>query len=107
MRFFREKIELFVFVRMIVTILLTTIVYLVLQRIDDNRRERNNMSTASWGARFGLLFFVAIVCFVGVFLIENMYIDQHNNSAFIEGSTYEHGMLKSINEPIHTGFPPF
>lgn len=92
---------------MIVTILLTTIAYLVLQRIDDNRREKNNEEPASMGSRIGLLFFVAIVCFIGVFLIGNMNTEPTNTSAFVEGAKYETDMLKSINEPIHTGLPPF
>lgn len=93
---------------MILAILLTTIVYLVLQRIDDNRREKNLQPPASWGSRIGLLFFVAIVCYIGVFLIENMNEEPKNNkSAFIEGGKYEDAMLQSIKEPIHVGLPPF
>lgn len=92
---------------MIVTILLTTISYLVLQRIDDNRREKNGQPEASVGARIGLLFFVAIVCFVGVFLVENMNTEPASTAVFVEGGNYESNMLKAIHEPIHTGLPPF
>lgn len=94
---------------MIVTILLTTIVYLTLQRIDDSRREKNNLPPASWGAKFGLLFFVAIVCFVGIFLISNINSDKesYEKSLYVDGSNYETNMIQRINEPIHTGMPPF
>ena len=91
---------------MIAAILLTAVVYLVLQRIDDNRRERRNQPPSSWGSRMGLLFFVAIVCFVGTYLIGNMGPATDNN-AFVEGGSYEDSMLGSINENIHVGMPPF
>lgn len=94
---------------MILVVLLTAIVYLVLQRIDDNRRERRNEPLASWGSRMGLLFFVAIVCFVIVYLFENMSVGAGTDgmSAYVEGGSYEKGMLDSIREPIHVGLPPF
>jgi hypothetical protein len=92
---------------MIITIILTTIVYLVLQRIDENRREKNNEPPASIGSRIGLLFFVAIVCFIGVYLMENMNSEPKNTAVFVEGGKYETDMLKTIHEPIHTGLPPF
>jgi amino acid transporter len=92
---------------MILAILLTAIVYLILQRIDDNRKEKNNEPISSWGSRIGLLFFVAIVCFVITYLFENMNPDKNDNFAFVEGGNYEQGMLHSINESIHVGMPPF
>lgn len=92
---------------MILVVLLTAIVYLVLQRIDDNRRERQNEPLASRGSRIGLLFFVAIVCFVIVYLFENMSLSSNSTSAYVEGGSYEKGMLDSIREPIHVGLPPF
>lgn len=92
---------------MIAAILLTAISYLVLQRIDDNRRESRNMPLASNGSRIGLLFFVAIVCFILVYLFENMNADTPNSNAFIEGASYEKSMLDTIHEPIHVGLPPF
>jgi hypothetical protein len=92
---------------MIVAILLTAIVYLVLQRIDDNRKEKKGEPPASFGSRMGLLFFVAIVCFIGSYLIGNMGSVTVDNIAFVEGGNYEDHMIRSINEPIHVGFPPF
>jgi hypothetical protein len=92
---------------MILAILSTVVVYLVLQRVDDNRRERKNQPLASWGQRIGLLFFVAIVCFVATYLLENMNEPDTNQSAYVHGGSYEKEMLKSIHEPIHTGMPPF
>lgn len=95
---------------MIIAIILTAFVYLVLQRIDDNRRERNGQPPAPWSSRLGLLFFVAIVCFVATFLFENMGAEGaegSSNSAYVEGGGYEDAMLESIREPIHVGLPPF
>lgn len=85
---------------MIIAILLTVFVYLILQRVDDTRRERAQKDPASWGSRMGLLFFVGIVCFVGSYLVENMGENQ-------VGGSYEHAMIHSIHEPIHVGLPPF
>ena len=92
---------------MILAILLTAIVYLILQRIDDNRKEKNNQPLSSWGSRMGLLFFVAIVCFVITYLFENINLDKNDKNAFVEGGNYEQEMLHSIHEPIHVGLPPF
>ena len=92
---------------MILAILLTAIVYLILQRVDDNRREKQKQPLSSWGSRMGLLFFVAIVCFVITYLFENMNIETNDKTAFVEGGSYERGMLQSIHEPIHVGLPPF
>ncbi len=92
---------------MIVAVLLTAVVYLVLQRVDDNRKEKMGMPPSSWGSRMGLLFFVAIVCFVGTYLLGNMGSVVTDTAAFVEGANYERSMLSSINEPIHVGLPPF
>lgn len=92
---------------MIVAILLTVFIYLVLQRVEDKRRERAQQPPAAVGSRIGLLFFVAIVCFVGSYLIENMGLTPQDKGAFVEGAQYEQEMFHSIHEPIHVGLPPF
>lgn len=92
---------------MILAILSTAIVYLVLQRLDDNKKIKQNQPVSSWPSRIGLLFFVAIVCFIASYFIENMGSDKDNKSAYVDGGKYEDAMIKNIQEPIHTGLPPF
>lgn len=93
---------------MIVTVLLTAFLYLVLQRIDENRREKNCLPPPSIGSRLGLLFFVAIVCYIVVFLFDSMGAEPvSGKTAYVEGGSYEDAMLRSIKEPVHVGLPPF
>lgn len=93
---------------MIIAIVLTAFVYLVLQRIDENRREKNCLPPPSIGSRLGLLFFVAIVCYIVVFLFDSMGAEHNPGSAaYVEGGSYEDAMIGSIKSPVHVGLPPF